>query len=124
MFVLEKERTFNWPIKVSLPQENGTAKVSTFTGKFKLLPREEYSAAYEAVFERDEEPSNDEVATFLEKFLIGWAADLVDEDNQPIEYSRENLLRVIHFNPVLTAILVAYNEALTPQAKKSRRQKN
>lgn len=123
MFVMKDERRFTWPIRVVEPNDKGANPAATFKGVFVAMPRDEYDAEVEKVFSGDDLVSNEEAAAFVEKFMRGWE-EVVDEDKNAVPFTRETLVKALEYPPMLPAILAAYNEALTPAAKRDRRRKN
>lgn len=123
MFILksEAEKTINWPVKVDVPTDNGKITQFEFTGIFKRLSDDEREAMIADAPAPTEDgapvPNAWKAASVdnIMKIMTGWKG-VVDEDKQPIEFGRENLLagaRGANGFALLRAINVALNEIAT-----------
>ena len=123
MFILKSEadKTITWPVKVDVPSDGGKITQFEFTGIFKRLSDDEREAlvADAALPAEDVTPGPNawkaaSVDNIL-KLMTGWKS-VVDEDKQPIEFSRENLLagaRGANGFALLRALNTALNEIAT-----------
>ncbi|WP_295991559.1 hypothetical protein [Rugamonas sp.] len=126
MFILKSEadKTITWPVKVDVPTNNGKITQFEFSGIFKRLSDDEREAliADAAIPTEDSTPGpNAWKAASVDnimKMMTGWKS-VVDEDKQPIEFTRENLLAGAR-GPNGFALLRALNTALNEIATGAR----
>lgn len=97
MFTLDQSETFDWPVKVQVP-ENGTHVEHTFTARFRRLDQ----ATIDDLLDRGD-------ATFLRDALVGW--DGVQENDQDLPFSEEALSRMVNIPEVRIALIAAFFEA-------------
>ena len=55
----------------------------------------------------------------MEKVLVGWS-ELLDDDNQPVDFNEDNLRALLNIPPALLAMSAAFWESLSRHAKKTR----
>ncbi|MEQ8396420.1 phage tail assembly chaperone [Thalassobaculum sp.] len=125
-FVLVKERTFRWPVRVTLPTDQGKQTTNEFTGHFRLLPVDEFNKKNKAWIEAlsdDLDKANELRFALVSEILTGWDG-VVDTDNNPVPFSDETLKALCTFAVVVKAITDAYGEALEPAGERARRKGN
>lgn len=123
MFVIEsstsEKKTISWPVKVEVAADGGKIKKYEFTGTFLRLDDAE-KEAIDAEQKGGDVSSGEEgsnawkdrnVATIM-RVMADWKG-VVDQDKNPIEFNRENLLaaaRSINGTPILRGINIAISE--------------
>lgn len=104
MFVLETERLVkNWPATVSIPVDGGSVEDHPITLDLLLLD----NAVSVKILQGDE-------ATF-KRVIQGWSG-ISAEENQPLDYSEENLSRLLQNSFFVIAAMRAYQQASSGQA--------
>lgn len=125
-FVLAEQYTFNWPVKIILPDTTGKQVTRTFTGHFKLMEADEFNSKTRARFDAISDDVDRATAIRTElvmDVMTGWEG-VVDEDNNPVPFSLDTLKHACRYGPIAQAIFEAYKEALTPAGEKARRKGN
>jgi hypothetical protein len=95
MFIMQKEPTWTWPVKVLTPREDGSFNEARFNACFRLLPKEEREALGSTAEGTD---------ALLRKSVVQ-LLDLVDEAKAPLPHSPE-LLDACIGNPWIRMALV------------------
>lgn len=104
MFVVTTEHEFTWPVTVKVPQDGGTYARFSFAARFRQLSKEER--------EEIRGPRAVDDSAIVRKAVIGWDDQIVDEDRNPVPFSREALDALIDVPYVLQAFARAYTEAM------------
>lgn len=123
MFTVTEDHRFTWPVKVQLPSADkpGEFEVQTFTGHFRLLPKEranELAGAMTDAATRGAAAIGEQEMVQIREVLLGWGDDVVDADKTPVPFSTEALDVACRIEPVRTAIAVAYAEAAAGGARR------
>lgn len=92
-------KSINWPVMVSVPQDGGNVMKYSFTADFNLLSGPDFQAIYN-------KGGNDE--DLLRSVVVGFGADLQDQQGAVIPFSAENLEAVIAVPYVRGAMVNAY----------------
>lgn len=125
-FVLIKSRTFSWPVRVTMPTDAGKQSTNEFTGKFRLMPADEFNrknTEWMDKFVEDQEAAHKLRCAMVAEVLIGWDG-VVDEDNQPVPFTDETLKALCEYAIIVQAITEAYKAAVSTEGQKKRRQGN
>lgn len=106
MFVREaKKRVVKWPVSVSIPQDGGTVKTYKFTAHLEVLSKDEHEKAAQE-------------GDLLERVLLGWEDDYVDEAKKPIEFTPENKAEMLQQNNIRVGLFGAITEVQSGVAAK------
>lgn len=104
-FKVRKVSSYEWPVKVSVP-EKGRFKEETFTATFKKLGRNEFNELLE---EGDE--------ALVEAILLGWKG-IQDEDGEEFPYDDSTKRDLIDDPYFLRGLITAFSDSiLGAQAK-------
>lgn len=112
MFKFPKDGLFeaDWGVQVYVPVDGGRHQIQKFTARFKVLSQEELKGI------TGDSDFDDEM---LNKILIGWGEDLVDDAGQPLPFNEENKKAVLDIPFVRLAIIRAYGEAVANARRKN-----
>lgn len=99
MFKVEESKKIKWPVVVSIPRDGGEVTKATFTGEFKVIPTAEFNAIYD-------NGGND--GDMIRNVMTGWGNDVSDSEGNAMEFSPENLDKLIAIPYVRTAMVAAY----------------
>ncbi len=128
MFVLRKNLTCLWPVKVVEPSPDDAGKTieSEFTIDFLIIDREQREAndkAREALLEELQKETDTDALKVIRDKLSAFAAERyaeaihgwsgIEADGKPFEYSPAALQQLLANDYVRRAIDEAYNEAVT-----------
>lgn len=106
MFNLDVSATYWWPVKFSVPRENGaTHDVMTFDAEYKRLPVEEVNALIKRA--ADERLSDNYIATQL---VAGWKG-VENKAGAPVPFSEENLKRALALHGLGSALVATFFES-------------
>lgn len=106
-FKLSSERKFTSKVTVQVPLGNNRFQPESFTLDFVVIPREEATA----LLEEDDRQ-------FFERVCKGWS-HVMDESDQPIEFTTESLYKLTQVPYAYTAIVKTYfEEAYGGRAKR------
>jgi len=98
MFIVRNEKQpIKWPVTVSVPQDGGGIREYKFTAFFQMLTADQI---------KEFENEGDEA--YIEKILVGWGTDLVDEESTPIPFSDEMRNKLAQMTNVKLGIVNAY----------------
>jgi hypothetical protein len=114
MFVLKKQQTFDWPVKVQVP-ENGRKKKVTFMAQFNVVDSDEQDKLLVNTVPAD-------VMGFLRKALVKtWELSIEDEDGEPIDGDdHETRNEIVLQNPIFAqAVMDAFTEGSRGKAAKN-----
>lgn len=106
MFVLKTERTFSWPVNIKVPTDGGQFATATFDCTFKLIDVERLKAT---ALEDDK---------FLKEVIVSWAG-VEDSNGQALPFSEDARDKMIGIPYVRTALVAAYQEALSGARRKN-----
>jgi hypothetical protein len=123
MFVLRKEHEVWWPVVVQVPKDGGEFERQSCRVRFKAQPNKVVQAALRQIARLPDTEQEDAHRELIMDRVIDWT-DLVDEDGQPIPFSRETLKAALEFDYVLTAFVGAYAEAFSGAGREKRRRGN
>lgn len=129
MFVLRKNMTCRWPVKViePHPEKAGETTESEFTIELLIIDRDQREANDRErqrlldVLQAAETPADivsarDALRGFADEryreAIVGWSG-IEDDERKPFEFSSEALSILLSNDYVRRAIDVAYNEAVT-----------
>lgn len=117
MFTIAPKRLFWWPVTVKIPHpENaGEFQEHGFEAQFEALPLDRAKDLDDA---RNRLPERDRAARsydFLFEIVRGWR-DVVDADGEAVPFSREAFEAQLNYAWFRTAVLAAYEAAVTGQA--------
>jgi hypothetical protein len=88
---LEQEETFEWPVKVDVP-EKGRHITKTFTGVFLLIEQDELNELIglnRATSNGEDDDQDQDNPDLVERVFVGWGEDLRDGNKEPIPFSEE-----------------------------------
>jgi hypothetical protein len=106
MFVLKKIDSYLWPVKIELPKDGGSYHKHTFQALFKRIPQSELKKLIEGEVEKA--PTDNE---FCKAVMIGWK-DIKDEESNDVEYSEENLEKLLEIPMVAKTIVTTYLDSI------------
>ncbi|WP_162275232.1 hypothetical protein [Labrys sp. WJW] len=114
MFVVTKEHTFWWPVKVRQPDPDkaGAIREETFKMRFKALPKDRGDEVNTILAEL---PAVDQAIGFITEVALDWG-DVVDSDKNAVAFSKEALTDALLYPWVRQGILDAYTAAISGQA--------
>lgn len=104
MFVLAKEASYSWPVKVSTPKDGGTYEKSTFEVKFKRLQQSKLRKVL-----KDEEATD---ASFCRDVVLDWKG-VKDESGAEVPFSETALDQLLEIPGVAKSIVDAYLESVS-----------
>lgn len=110
MFVLKKEASYYWPVKITSPSGDGKREVSSFDAEFKRLSQSRLT-----------ELLKDENATdvgFAKEVVVGWRG-VKDEDGNDIVFSQAALDQALEFTGFASAISTAYLDSVSQVKRKN-----
>ncbi len=98
MFKVVKRDSVWWPVMIEVPRGDGTKKMDTYKIKvqYKLLGRKEMESM---------DPDSD-----IAEYIMDWDG-IVDENNDPIPFSRERLDELLDNIHVLKGFAKGFQEA-------------
>jgi hypothetical protein len=105
MLKLGHSKSFWYPVKVKILDENGNEVTYEFKAKFRRMTSE---AVNKVQFKKDLE--------LLRENLLGWDG-IVDESDQPIPFTEKNKEHVLNLWPVPPALAKAFMEAHSPEGR-------
>lgn len=105
MFVRKTRNTFQWPVRVKVPQDGGTFATCEFPVEFEALPQDEFNELLKL-------PELEMQAEIVRKTARGWDK-VQDEAGDPIPFSDEELERMIAIPYVVSAMGLAYIDAVS-----------
>ncbi|OON62282.1 hypothetical protein B0920_02045 [Massilia sp. KIM] len=113
-------QTYFTPIKVLVPNGDGTGTEYKFKAQFKRLPQEELDDLYrrlnpEKLNEGEEPLTDDEV---LDRVMVGWA-DVLDKDGEPLEFNEQNLAIVKNISPTRAVLVVSFFDSMKTAKRKN-----
>lgn len=111
MFKLTDQATVKWPVRVQIPRDGGRSTQATFSAEFRLLPQEEVQRLVDAGAENTDN-------TLLREAVVDWA-DVADESGEPLEFTTDNLDRMLRVTYVRVAMVAAFFEAQTGGRRKN-----
>jgi len=122
-FVLREEFEVEWPVKVMVPRDGGGFDQQPCKVRFKAMPIDEAQEKRAAIDDLPEDEQDAGHTELLMDTMVGWDG-VIDEDKNPIPFSRDNLKTALRFQFVLTAFVKAYSDAFSGAGKQKRRRGN
>jgi hypothetical protein len=107
MFKLTQKPTFISRVTVETPNMKGGFDKSTFNAEFRRCGMDE-------IEELKKIPQKE----VLERTLVGWT-DLVDDDNQAVDFNEANLQALLNISPALLALGEAFWTSLFKAREKN-----
>src|SRR4051812_1451660 len=101
-FKLSKDTSYKWPVTVKIPRDGGKFVNATFNAEFAYLKQDEIDEVVE------NSRNNRDNADVCKRALVGWGADVTDENDQPLQYSEENKTKLLNEPHVSRAVLAAF----------------
>lgn len=127
-FVLKKkQRTFTWPVRVTMPNDKGQKVTNEFTGHFRLVEGDRFAALQDAwvnLFNTDPVESYAKRIELVTEVMYGWDGVVDDDTNEAVPFTDETIKLACRDAPFVRAVTDAYNEALAPEGSKKRRSGN
>lgn len=121
-FVLKKEHTWKWPVKVRIPHPTriGTFETHQIDMFFRAISNDEAKAiSAELDLLTTDEEIDDHKDTVLRRAITGWDEQTVsDDEGNPIPFSTEALNEVLQFPWGRLAAYEAYGAAISGGASK------
>ena len=106
-FKITQKPTFISRVTVETPNQKGGFDKSPFNAEFRRCGMDE-------IEELRKLPQKE----VLEKVLVGWS-DLIDDDNQPVDFNEDNLRALLNIPPALLALGAAFWESLFKAREKN-----
>ena len=103
MFKLAKKTTVDWPVTVSIPQDDGRVTKATFSAKFEVIGQREHD---DIVYNAGGELPRD----LLKRVLIGWKG-VATEDGTDKEFNDEACAELLDITYARAALYEAYGKA-------------
>ncbi|GAP38786.1 phage tail assembly chaperone [Piscinibacter sakaiensis] len=125
MFKLSTSPRFRAPVVAHIPGDNGKATKVSFGVIFKRLTQDEYKALLARLDESKREAlkNGDPFPKFgdremLDEVLVGFDADLQEEDGTPMEFTPQNVDRLLSVYPIQPAIVTSFFDNFGKAAEK------
>ncbi|MDF3024803.1 MAG: hypothetical protein K0R10_2164 [Alphaproteobacteria bacterium] len=106
-FKLTQKPTFVSRVTVETPNQKGGFDRSAFNVEFRR-------AGMDEIEELKKLPGKE----VMEKVLVGWS-ELLDDDNQPVDFNDDNLRALLNIPPALLAMSAAFWESLFKAREKN-----
>lgn len=118
-FIVTQKPTFTAPVVAHIPADGGRFQKVKFTVVFKALPKAEVDelltriransrAAVAAARAGEEFVGDMKDRDVVDEVLVGFGADLLDEERQPLEFTPANVDYLCSIYPVEAAIVKSY----------------
>jgi hypothetical protein len=106
MFKLAVSETFTAPVSLELPGENGIREIKKFKAVFERPDQEAVDDLHEKALagEMDDQKT-------IDTYMKGWK-DVADQAGTPLEFSADNLARLLRINGARKAIAKAFVDAV------------
>lgn len=114
MFVVTKEHTFWWPVKVRIPDPDkaGELNEATFNMRFKAVAKDRND---ELIAKNGTLPNVDQTIAFIREAAIDWN-DVVDGNKEAVPFSQDALTDMLLYPWARDGIVNAYTAAISGQA--------
>lgn len=122
MFTLKTDHSYDWPVRVKVPQDGGTFKTHVFTARFQILPQEEIDRILRIgpVDSGDDDFGDSDGEqldmSLLERVLVGWGEDVKDEDGNAIPFDDESRRALLGVPYVRLAVSRAFFGSISGDA--------
>ena len=108
-FKIVQSASYKWPVKITLPLDNGKRETSTFTAEFKRLPQQRINEIIREIkrtgYDHDEDTINDIDAA--RELIVGWS-DVLDDDGEEMPFSDSALGDLLNIPTVAAQIVTAW----------------
>jgi hypothetical protein len=129
-YVVAPEREFGWTVVFYQPNDDGQRVAKPVKFRFRQLRNSAFTQLQRELREIGKTAETEEAALAAaaegyERIVLGWdSAAMAGPDKTPVEYSRDALIKVLDQPHAGTAIMDAYNEAISPPGREERRRGN
>lgn len=113
---LGQTSSYKWPVEWTVPADGGRQTKLGFEAEFKRLPQTRIDEIYAAVTNGAREISDDAV---VDEVLIGWGSNVLDENDQPLQFTPSNIKVVLDVQGARSAIVRAFFNSLTGAKEKN-----
>lgn len=117
MFVVSQKPTFTAPVVANIPGDGGRVEKAKFSVIFKALSKDEVDEMLGRIRRRAKEvDGNTSDSTplkdreLLDELLVGFGADVVEEDRTPMKFTPSNVDRLCAIWPIEAAIVKSFFE--------------
>jgi hypothetical protein len=112
-FIFTTKPTFTAPVVAELPADGGKTQKISFSVVFKALTKPEVDSLMERVRASAEVAKKGELpplkdSDVLEEILVGFGPDLLEENRQPMAFSKENVQRLCSAWKIEPAIVKSF----------------
>jgi hypothetical protein len=107
------DKTIDWPVVVEMAAAGGRTQKFEFTGIFKVLSDDQKKSIGGQIDKSEADESGEWKEPMIDR-IMGFLADwkgVVDEQNQPLEFNRDNLRKAVR-GPNGLCVLRAINSAI------------
>jgi len=114
MFVVTSKPTFIAPVVAQIPADGGRFEKVKFSVIFKALDKAEVDEMLKEIRSHAKAVANDADATpmkdrdLIDKLLVGFGPDLVEEDRTPMAFTPTNVDRLCAIWPIEPAIVKSF----------------
>lgn len=114
MFVVTSKPTFVAPVVAQIPADGGRFEKVKFSVIFKALDKSEVDEMLKDIRSHAKAVADDSDATpmkdrdLIDKLLVGFGADLVEEDRTPMDFTPTNVDRLCAIWPIEPAIVKSF----------------
>jgi len=119
MFKHAAKRQVDWPVEVSVAQSGGTVQSVEVTLRYELATRSEIKGMSDAGYGVLDEEADERTLDQLCEKIKGWGDEIVDENDNPIPFSQENLRAVLENPAFARAAVIGLIQASTGAAAKN-----
>lgn len=103
MIVVSDKATFQAPVTVFIPGQDGLLADHTGTFIFNYFTREEFNELNEKLAKKQLKDDD-----FLNKIVAGWGEDIVDVEQKPIVFNAKNFKKVLSVHGLSKAVVETY----------------
>lgn len=109
---LKKSDTYTWPINFKMPIDNGKHQTVKFQCKFQRLKQSEIEDYQKRLSVTDLDALFKTSRECAKKVIVGWV-DVLDEDENEIEFNENNLDVLLELPTLAIAVSTTYINSLT-----------
>ncbi len=115
-FVAVKEHRYWWPIRVKVPNPEpraaGTFLDQSFKAQFVSIPKDEAMALEREIRVLPETERAGREHALLERVLVGWDDNIVDEEGKPVPFSIEQFRELMQSSWFRIGAYQGWNESV------------
>lgn len=107
MISIAQNPSYTLPVTANLPSDDGKTTPVKFTLKVKRLTQQEIESVHERI---KDGTLNDE--KLCKEVIVGWGADVQDENKEPLLFNDDNLQELLSIYPVRPTVVNAFFASL------------